>query len=160
MRLEAVAEVGGIGVDVGEFAPVGFVDWSRGDCEINRCVHVVPPEEFGDGEGGVAAACFVPELRALNERAGLFPELYFGKGAVVPAVGHDAVLRDGRAGQDGGLGSAGDGGERGAEKTNAGGRGEGTQTRRLREQRLGEANDEDDGGSLHGCVVIDENRAT
>ena len=47
---------GGMGVDVGQLAAVGQVHRPRRDGEVDRGVHVVPPEQLGAGEASGRAA--------------------------------------------------------------------------------------------------------
>ncbi len=107
------AHAHGMGVDVEGFASVGGIHGTRGDAVVDRRIHVVPPEEFGADEIGVLLAELVPDLRLADEMVGLLPEVDLGVVAVVPAVGYDAVLGGGGAGEVVGLGGAGDGGEGG-----------------------------------------------
>lgn len=66
LLLEGVAEGGGAGVNVGEFASVCWVAGAGGYGVVGRGVHVVPPEGVCDCEFGVAETGFVPDLWGLD----------------------------------------------------------------------------------------------
>ena len=112
---EFVVQGGRPGVAVGFLAAVGVVDGAGGDGAVGVGAHGVPPADVGDGVAGVAAAGGVPELVAADQAVVLAPQEYVAEFAEVPAVADDAVFGGQGAGQEGGLGGAGDGGQHGAE---------------------------------------------
>lgn len=89
----------------------------------------------------------------MHELLGLLPEAVLGVVAVIPAIGDDAVVARESAGEVGGLGSAGDGGENGLDEGGAIALDEGTDRRGvLADEPGGEADDVQDGGALHGLT--------
>ncbi len=114
-------------------------------------MHVVPPEQIGAGEARIQLPRHIPDFLRLHQRVRLPPEFHFALIAKIPAIGHDAVIRGGFAGEVGGLGGAGDGGEGGGDGgdvapigpvAEAGGMGA--------KEGGGEADDVEDYGFLHG----------
>lgn len=112
---EFVVQCGRPGVAVGFLAAVGVVDGARRDGDVGVGAHRVPPADVGDGVAGVGTTGGVPEFVARDQSVVLAPEQDVAELAEVPAVGDDAVLGGGGAGEEGGLGRAGDGGKDGAE---------------------------------------------
>jgi hypothetical protein len=113
---EFVVEGRGPGVAVGFLAAVGVVDRTGGDGEVGVGAHRVPPADVGDGVTGVGAAGGVPEFVTGDQAVALAPQQDVTQFAEVPAVADDPVLGGERAGEEGGLGGAGDGGQDGAER--------------------------------------------
>ena len=60
--LQLVAQLGRIGVDVGQLAAVGRIHRPRRHRDVGGRVHVVPPEQLGAGERGIAPARGFPQL--------------------------------------------------------------------------------------------------
>ena len=86
----------------------------------------------------------------MNEVVRLFPKLDFGEFAVEPAVADDAVLRRRFAGEIIGLRGAGDGGKRGRDVRERAAPAKFRDARRVfADERLGEADDVDDGEPVH-----------
>lgn len=141
---EFVVQGGRPGVAVGLLAAVGVVDGARGDGDVGVGAHRVPPADVGDGVAGLGAAGGVPESVALDQSVVLAPEQDVAEFAEVPAIGDDAVLGGGGAGEEGGLGGAGDGGEDGAERGVGAGPPQGLEVRHVVEEPRGEADDVDD----------------
>ena len=93
----------------------------------------------------------VPDFLTVDDVVRLLPEMRFGQLAIIPAVADDAVLRWRCAGEIIRLRGAGDGGKGGRNLR------ERAAPRKLRDarrvfadERLGEADDVDDGNTLHG----------
>jgi len=114
ISFDLLADVDGVGVDVENFAAIGWIHGARSDRVIRGRIHVVPPKKFRAGEAGLFFAECIPNLGRGDETVRLFPELNFGQFAIVPAVGDDAVIRRRLTGEIIGLGGAGDCGESGA----------------------------------------------
>ena len=91
--LEHVPEMRRVGVAVGYFSAIGFVDGPRRDRVVGGGDHVEPPEHVEGGDGEVILSGGFPDHFALDEFVGLLPEKDFSKLAVVEAVGDDAVIR-------------------------------------------------------------------
>src|ERR1019366_86001 len=92
----------------------------------------------------------VPDFLAVNNAVGLFPELDFRKLAIMPAVADDAVLRRRFAGEIIRLRGAGDGGKGGRDVRERAAFPEFRDARRVRaDERVGEADDVDDGEPAH-----------
>src|SRR6266567_2753254 len=76
----------GRGVDVKNLPAIGGVHWARCDRVIRGGIHVMPPEQFCDGEIWISLAKLLPEFLAPDKMVRLFPELDFGKFAIIPTV--------------------------------------------------------------------------
>src|SRR5690349_9989471 len=94
-------------VNIEYFASIRGIHRPGRDGKIGGRVHVVPPEKFRAGEGGLGGTQFFPKLPALNEVVRLFPELDFSQFAVIPTVAHNAVLGGWEARDVSGLRTAG-----------------------------------------------------
>ena len=127
--LQAGSQIGGFGVHVREFAPVGFIDWARGHGVVRTRVHVMPPEHHATRNGRVALARRLPHLFAVDEVVGLFPEVNLSQIAVVPPVADDAVFARREAGEHARLHGARHGGEHRLEATHLPALGEGRDSR-------------------------------
>ncbi len=98
----------------------------------------------------------VPQLVAGDQAVVLPPQQYVAELAEVPAVADDAVLGRVGAGEEGGLGGAGDGGQDGAERGAETGLAEGLEVGHVVEETGGEADDVQDEGEVGsaGCLLV------
>src|SRR5262249_43784246 len=137
-------------INIENLPSVRGVHRAWGDGIIRARIHVVPPEQLRAGELRVHLPKLVPEFSTAHQVIRLLPELDLSQFAVVPPVAYNAVLRRWIAGQVRRLCRASDRRKRGhdglrpsflAKPRNA--------WRVLSDQRLGEADDVDDGGPLH-----------
>ena len=109
---QAVVQLGRVGVAVGRLAPVGVVDRPRGDREVGRRAHRVPPADVRGPEAGPRAPRRLPQLLALHEPVVLAPEEDLAEVAEVPAVADDPVVGRLEPGQQRRLDGARDRGQR------------------------------------------------
>src|SRR5580704_14301611 len=108
-RRQFVAQRERLGVAVRQLAAVGAIDRPRRHADVVACRHVVPPEQIGGGEGGIAAPSRLPNHFAVDQAVRLPPQPHFHEIAEQPAIGDDAVLARQGAGHESGLHRAGDG---------------------------------------------------
>lgn len=151
---EFVVQGRGPRVAVGFLAAVGVVDRTRGDGDVGVGAHGVPPADIGDRVAGVRAPGGVPQFVPGHQAVVLAPQQYVAEVAEVPAVADDAVLGRVGAGEEGGLGGAGDGGQDRAEGGLRAGLGERLEVGHVVEKTGGEADDVEDEerGGCRGAV--------
>ena len=150
-RVQLVAELGGLRVDVRDLPAVGGVHRAWRDRPRRRAVHVVPPEELGARERGIPPAGRVPDLLARHEPVRLAPEPDLRQIVEVPAVGDDAVVAGEEPGGERGLHRARDGGDDRPQRPGCALAREGGKARgRLADEVAGQADDQKDDRPVHG----------
>ena len=112
-----IAQLERLGVAIRQLAAVGAVDRPRRHADVMARRHVVPPEQIGGGESGIAAPSRLPNHLALDQAVRLPPQPHFHEIAEQPAIGDDAVLARQRAGHERGLHSASDRRRHGGKRT-------------------------------------------
>ncbi len=151
LRGQLLAQLQGLRVAIGELAAVGLVDRTRRDAHVVARSHIVPPEQIGGGEGGIATLTRLPDFFAGDEAVRLAPQPYLQEIAEEPAVADDAVLTRQAAGHERRLHRAGDGGHDGRERPHRPGARERAELGRVRaEMARREANHEKDDRRTHG----------
>ncbi len=147
---ELVAQFERLGVAVRQLAAVRPVDRPRGDADVMRRRHVVPPEQVGGRECRIAPLARLPDLLAVHQPAGLAPQEHFHQVAEQPAVGDDAVIARQRAGHERRLHRAGDGGRHRRQRANGSATGKARELRRIRaEMAWGEPHHQDGDRRMH-----------
>ena len=164
---QLIAQFERLAVAVRQLAPVGTVDRPRRDADVMGRRHVVPPEQIGGGERGIAPPARLPDLFAGDETVRLPPQPHLHEVAEQPAVGDDTVLARQRAGHEGGLYRASDRRRHGRERPQRAGSRQRADMRRVRaDVARGEPGHQDDerwaheSRRLHGRNACEYTRLT
>ncbi len=156
---EVLLQPGGDGagqaVDAEAFVAIGAVEGLGCDADVERGALVEPPEEVGGFQAGFSGLENLGQRGGLDQVVGLLPETDFPGFAEEPAVGDDAVVLGEFAGDQGGLGGAGDGGGGFDMADGPLGLGQGVQTGGMGQQAAGEADGaEEDQWGGHGAYSV------
>jgi hypothetical protein len=130
-RRQLVAQLERLGVAVRQLPAIGAIDRPRRHADVVARRHVVPPEQIGGGESGIAAPSRLPNHFTVDQAVRFPPQPHFHEVAEQPTVGDDAVIARQRAGHERGLYRAGDGRRHSRKRTRRAGARERTDVRRV-----------------------------